>query len=327
MYHRQYSTTFELELAWDKNRSIDSIGRCCHPENLTLPNISIIGTGYAGDYSGEIFHVVRSSDEHFPTNSWQVTSSHPHTVEYLKPTISIINGTLSSGYAQMMSTRGNDLITLVGENFGRKGLTNPVVAVEYGPPGKFFFCSQICTVTVAHTEMVCNTSNGVGAGHVWRVYLGHHFDSLRRVPGPASVATSSYGPPIIDHTGISSDIVDTMHNSSDLFVVDNVAIPNLDTRGGQKVRIRGQNFGVPSYRFAGCFGSPRVDELANVGASYGRVRDSSKSAWHQKIYTAGSCKVTEDHVEITCNTVDGTGKGHHWTLMVGGVSSTIFDYI
>ena len=310
-----YTTNFTLEQAWDGDSNYSPHGRCCHPDsNAALPNISL--PTHAQE--GQLIHVVRTSERHFSTNTWEITSKSPNLLEYIKPSIVRINGTQRSGDAQLMSTEGNQLITIVGDNFGKLGLTNPVVTVEYGPPGKFFFCNHVCTVTVAHTEIVCNSTSGVGSGHVWRAYVGHHFDALTRIPGPASTATSSYAPPSIASAGITSPDLDLR---GDLF--PSIAIAHLDTRGDDTVIIAGTNFGPTSYRFSGCYGAPQVDPLARVGASYRRDRNPAKSAWHQKTYTANICTVTKDHVEMTCKTTEGSGKGHRWTVVVGAQSSMV----
>ena len=107
----------------------------------------------------------------------------------------VFNGTLTSyapptvaGYsgATLANTAGGEQVTISGYNFGASSST--LSRVTYGRAGGEFVASG-CSVTVPHTQLVCNTSVGAGAGLTWTVV----------VDGQASVTpVTAYLPPIVD---------------------------------------------------------------------------------------------------------------------------------
>lgn len=56
-----------------------------------------------------------------------------------------------------------------GINFGPAG--TPIDLATYGPGNGTEFVSPGCVLTVPHTEVVCNTSVGAGAGLSWFITI------------------------------------------------------------------------------------------------------------------------------------------------------------
>jgi hypothetical protein len=94
---------------------------------------------------------------------------------YARPVVTEIRGP-SSGE---LNTNGQEVITLVGTNFGPDPLTsvtktspitgkNFLQSVTYGPNGNHYAAME-CKITVSSTEITCKTAPGVGATLKWIV--------------------------------------------------------------------------------------------------------------------------------------------------------------
>ena len=175
------------------------------------------------------------------------------------------------------STRGGDLLTLIGTNFGPVRADNEVSA-WYGNSalrnlaGTTFNATN-CTVITADVQMRCEVAPGVGHKQRWRTKVGAQASGW-------SVNTSSYTSPAIS-----------------LLSSQSIAVDSLSTRGGDLVTISGSNFG-PLTSFYGI-----SNEVLMVYQSH--VSVSSQLAGF--LYDALQCNVTSAHVEILCSTSPGVG--------------------
>ena len=85
-------------------------------------------------------------------------------------------------------------------------------------------------------------------------------------------------------------------------IIDSFSGPgssNANTDGGDAVILTGRFFSVPAFLGVVTYGPTGLD------------------------YTATNCQVTQDHVQITCYTVPGTGRTLYWVVTVGGQTSDI----
>jgi hypothetical protein len=67
-------------------------------------------------------------------------------------------------------TRGRQLITISGQNFGSNDMGNEL-AVRYGPTGSEL-AAQNCTIVTPHTVIQCDTVPGAGTRLKWSVFIG-----------------------------------------------------------------------------------------------------------------------------------------------------------
>jgi len=120
------------------------------------------------------------------------------------------------------NTTGGDYITVVGKNIGFLGWK--VETVSYGmlSDDELQLDTSMCTIETPHEKLVCPMAPGAGMQMTWRLV----------VDGQSSVyPTSAYGRPIV--SGFSIDSTSILQSS----------IGGLNSHGGQKIIIHGQNFG------------------------------------------------------------------------------------
>ena len=142
--------------------------------------------------------------------------------------------------ASALSTVGGDQITLVGDMFGPVGTSNWIEVAyteEYAngmtpgldqySPSRLVVGAQ-CSVSVAQTEIVCGTNEGVGTSLRWRVRVSGGLDSVWAVTWSPWFVGGSYAPPFITSVEFSASGSNT---------------PTINTRGGESVTIHGDNFG------------------------------------------------------------------------------------
>jgi hypothetical protein len=193
-------------------------------------------------------------------------------------------------------TTGGDGLQISGRNFGPllpAGASSALAALlapsaTYrggGGTGRVFSAmAASCSVTVAHTTIVCLFGPGTGAGLAWSVRVGGAAVGQDSAP---SAATTAYQTPVISTfsgAGVASG-----------------------TGGGDTVVILGANFG------------PMSTPPGLIVASYG-FNATNRSA--PADFTATSCQVTVDHVQLTCATAPGAGTQLEWNVMVDGQRST-----
>jgi hypothetical protein len=263
----------------------------CAVQNFGVTNTEIVCTtvpGHGGD--GYLWTVTVAG-----TSAGTGTSSA--TTSFSAPTITAVSGPLSS-------TRGDATITLTGTNFGlAAGASTTHVSAYYGktvPPCSLVegsscipVANQItaggCIVSEDHTEVQCQTGDGVSSGLVWVV-------DVEGAESADSTDTTAYLPPSVQ----SLTLVSTALSTDDGDV-------SFSVTGGDTVRLVGENFGN------------RFTDENQLAAFYGPDSDPY-------LYTATGCAVTSDHGEMDCQTVaaipSGIGFNHKWTIRVAGQDST-----
>ena len=100
---------------------------------------------------------------------------------------------------------------------------------------------------------------------------------------------------------------DTGYGPPVLVLYEGEGAKDAITQGNQPVKIEGRNLGpaeLPS-------GEPLV---AITSVTYGKIGTEYD-------VPVSECKITKDHVEMTCQTQPGAGKGMKWLLTIDGQKS------
>lgn len=113
-----------------------------------------------------------------------------------------------------MPTQGGSMVTITGSNFGPIAANN-IITAKYGPTASEFTSS--CMMTVPHSQVVCTSVAGVGAGLSWVVQVAGQ--------NSAPQGGSKYANPSI------SSLSGAM---------------SMQTSGGESVTLTGVNFGSTS---------------------------------------------------------------------------------
>lgn len=183
-------------------------------------------------------------------------------------------------------TRGGELVTIVGFNFGGHDADN-TLRVTYGvfdgvSPDHV---ADDCWRSIPHTQITCRTVAGVGRRLRWRV----------EVNGQANAQ------PVTAYTGPTVHTVS--HNGDQLARV-----------GGVRLVVLGDYFGTDSAAAA-----------LGVSVEYGTLLPGA-TAPTQPMYTANDCRVVVNHTTIECVTAPASaGTPAQYTLafraIVAGMSS------
>lgn len=236
------------------------------------------------------------------TSAW---SGNLATTSYSVPSVDLVVGPPDG-----MATAGGDTITIFGSEFGPlpdSSMTNLQVAelgVEawYGSAAvdRARWYEASCTVTVAHETAQCTSVTGVGSNLQWLVRVGGQFSVVQ-----PDASTLSYTPPAI--TSIYGE-----------------GTSGASTGGGDRVFLFGTNFGPAATVDRGDDGSTLSTAEQN-GVSTAPFTPPPEASYGLNAigYAADDCRVTVANVEIMCFTVEGTGKGHAWTVTVGGQTSDV----
>ena len=123
------------------------------------------------------------------------------------------------------NTGGGELLRIIGDDLGTDASLD---SVTYGPlTNTAKYTARGCNHTIPHREIVCWTMPGVGAGLQVEVIVGAQSSLLREVTFGADSQTQIwYAPPRV----YSLDVVGS-------------AVGEAETRGGQILRLRGENLG------------------------------------------------------------------------------------
>ena len=92
-----------------------------------------------------------------------------------------------------LDTRGKQIIEVNGINFGIADEKLNPIKLKYGPGG--IYSPSNCFVSVAHSQITCNTTAGVGLQLTWSVFVGGQW-------GGESTKTTSYIAPRIDSANV-----------------------------------------------------------------------------------------------------------------------------
>ena len=132
-----------------------------------------------------------------------------------KPTITSITALNKLGVSipfSSLTSRGGDVLTIIGTNFGPPSKSTEYLNfVKYGKTGVEYLCSNARVIT--HTRMTCTTTAGTGDGLVLTV-------SVLGQEGTSAAATISYAQPTItsvsttrnSNPGASADTIETSPN-------------------------------------------------------------------------------------------------------------------
>jgi hypothetical protein len=222
-------------------------------------------------------------------------------VRYLVPSITGVS-------SPTLDTRGGDSFSVQGTNFGPVGTAANVV---YSNAWSSDLASSIpastsaaagCAVTVAHTTVACTSSPAVGAGHRLRITVAGQASNV----STPSVALSYRLPLITSIAGPGAD--------------------KAVTEGGQTVLITGDQFGPATPASADGFPLPgALVPTARYGRTTGPQNASASTFPASSLrYAAYNCRVTSDHTQVTCTTVEGTGNALRWAVTIDGQSTGVF---
>jgi hypothetical protein len=114
-----------------------------------------------------------------------------------------------------LATQGGESVTLTGTNFGSMADFSKLF-IYYGPVGETKYL-PVCSMTVAHSEIVCSSTPGSGGNHEWSI-----------------VASGLSSAPSTDLTNYKAPVMISLSGPGAL---------EAKTQGGQQVYITGENFG------------------------------------------------------------------------------------
>ena len=134
--------------------------------------------------------------------------------------------------SEELLTSGNEIIRILGQNFGPNGPNDQwnIVTATYGDDKEKFpmtavrFPAQGCNVTIAHKEIKCITTQGAGSLHNWLLYVS---EQVNQMP------STSYGIPRIHN------IIGEWNRNE-----------GPATNGNEKFYLIGKNFGPSHHPFA-----------------------------------------------------------------------------
>ena len=230
------------------------------------------------------------------------TSDSPVITSYFTPDITTVKATVDPDTKTMnLNTRGNEEITLTGENFGPLNLK---LEGYYGAGGiGTWYCAIDCTVTEANIKATCRTRSGSGTNHVWKLGVDAHGWN-----GDVSSSKTGYLKPTVS----SVKNCDVLTDGSCTAETQNIA-----TDGTSEVYITGENFGPKPSANDTC--APEIPAI--VEADYENTWSGATKGYKYEVTGAGACVVTQDHTQIRCKTLPGVSKNFVWRVKVDGLWS------
>lgn len=146
-----------------------------------IPNTQLICSTCTGFGVNQLWNVMIGGQSVTSTNS----------SSYAAPSITSFTYTA-------FATSGNSPITINGNNFGPLlsnaawSSTGQTISATYGQSVPYStYQASICTISIANTQLICNTSVGVGANLYWIVLIAGQ-NSL------VSSQSSNYAPPVLN---------------------------------------------------------------------------------------------------------------------------------
>ena len=206
------------------------------------------------------------------------------TFSYASPVISGVS-------PKELPTSGG-LVVITGREFGPAAL-NAVAGVQFyhgavlgvAPPGDVFGATG-CYVNVSHTAVVCNLLEARGAA--LRIALRIADQATR------SAALTTRAPTI----------------SSIALVAAGECMPSLCTRGGDTIRIEGENFGPTSTAARIAIGHPSAAAAVVVKCVADREGTPAPT------FVMRDCAVVVAHTVLLCTTPPGYGAYLRWQVAV-----------
>lgn len=222
-------------------------------------------------------------------------------LSYRPPVVAAITGP----GATRAATAGGDVINVLGAGFGSAAENGAAVVADPANPrsdrGRGFLAyartsdgrryEGVSCVVADDAHLSCLAAEGTGSNYSWELSIaGQPADGMTDLP------PQSYAQPMV-YAFYGDGAVDA------------------DSRGGQVVVVRGGNFGA-SWANVTASALYTWTPAAAVGGAAAPARSPVN-------YTAALCNVTVPHVELTCLTAPGVGKGLMWTVAVDGLVSSV----
>jgi hypothetical protein len=141
----------------------------------------------------------------------QTSEASKQLTAYAPPIVAIYGGRGNDYFApgaHLADTTGGEPVYITGSNFGPIG--SPIDSVTYGVDGNDFIAAN-CGFSIAHTQLLCNTTVGAGSGLKWLVTIDGQISTvpstdyappvIYSVSGPGSVNASTDGGDLVILTG------------------------------------------------------------------------------------------------------------------------------
>ena len=143
----------------------------------------------------------------------QASPGHASATAYAAPVITSLEGPGASD----AETVGGEAVTILGENFGPHLGNGSIDAVSYatGPNDTSFVVTSSCSVTEAHTTILCSTAPGAGGNLRWTLAI----DGVE-----SATPTTDYAMPVVAS-------------------LDGDGSAGASVYGNESVTLRGANFG------------------------------------------------------------------------------------
>ena len=176
-----------------------------------------------------------------------------------------------------------------------------LLSVTYGGANGTRYKTEQCSLPASrtHTTIVCMSVTGTGFDHAFVVTVNglesQAFSSRASYAAPVILKVEPVLPAALPLSGGEVGTTD----GGEFLVAASAAVPS---NALTEVVVRGTNFGAADQAFA--LEGRYSNEVANLS------------------YVALGCRVTEPHVEITCQLVPGIGARHRWAVVVDGLVST-----
>ena len=224
----------------------------------------------------------------------QQSTTYLSNISYAPPSILTISGATGVTPSKLLTTGGENIV-IRGSNFGVVGT---MVGASYGPDGSGYELPRsACAVTKDQSEITCMTVSGIGANHIWKVYVKS--GSMYQWSATTPLAKTSYRGPVLSR-------------------IRGANIQDLRTEGGQDILIEGDNFGPATADGSSC------DTLGRPIAKYGAPTPATSIIvlGTQTELTAMCCKVLSSKA-VSCSSAAGVGRDQSWKLSLGGQGSNV----
>jgi len=149
----------------------------------------------------------------------QTSEASKQLTAYAPPIVAIYGGRGNDYFApgaHLADTVGGEPVFITGANFGPVG--SPIDSVTYGVDGNDFTAVN-CGFSIAHTQLLCNTTVGAGSGLKWLVKIDGQI---------STVPSTDYAPPVITSVSGSGSV-------------------NASTDGGDIVILTGSYFSINKF--------------------------------------------------------------------------------
>jgi sugar lactone lactonase YvrE len=137
----------------------------------------------------------------------QTSEASKQLTAYAPPIVAIYGGRGNDYFApgaHLADTVGGEPVYITGSNFGPIG--SPIDSVTYGVDGNDFIAAN-CGFSIAHTQLLCNTTVGAGSGLKWLVTIDGQISTVPSTDYAPPVITSVSGPGSVNASTDGGDIV------------------------------------------------------------------------------------------------------------------------